>query len=290
MSPGEQRGGGGAGGGADDDGRAGCHDRVAGRAVADRHVAGEGEHAGDAAGCGGQVRAVGGDADEAVDADAHREGECGRAADGRGHAVHEGGREAADIVHGECGAGCPERGADAGVAAEIGREKGVAGEFVEAASGLLAVGVGVVHELADDADAAGDHVEVGGGRVVIDRQRVLLDAPARGNEAVVEVGVRRGGERRDHGWFQASARLGECLADADGDVLAIGDGAVAEARRECRLELAVEEALLDDRLEGGGEVGDTHVRFLFGSGQKRRRSSSARAARYSEAVICIAVF
>ena len=215
---------------------------------------------GSGGGAGGWVsgNGVGRDADDGVCIGADADGQRGADADGGHDAVDEGGGEAADVVHLDRRSGGGERYAHAGVAAEISGEQGVAGEFVEAAGGLLAVDGGVQEELAGDADAAGDHVEVGGGGVVVDGDGVLLGAEGLAGEAVVEVGVGGGRQRRGDAGLEAGASLGQGLADADGEVLAVGDGAVTEARVHGGLELALQEALLDEVLQCGGEVLDTH--------------------------------
>ena len=244
--------------GRDDRTRGRRGDGVAGGAVRGRDGGGEGEHAGQAARCARHVHHVHGHADQRVGIGADGDDEAGRGADGRLHAVDEGVLEAAHVIDGDRLAGGGERGAHTGVAAEIRREQRIARKFVERARRLLAVDRGIQQELRGDADARGDHVEVGGRRVVVQRDGVLLDAEALRRQAVVEVRVGGGRQRRGDGGLQAGAGLGESLADADGEVLPVRAGAIAEAALHGVLELALEKTLLDDRLQGRGEVLDAH--------------------------------
>ena len=105
------------------------------------------------------------------------------------HAVDEGVLEAANIVDRYSGAGASQRGAHPRVAAEIAAEQGIARQFIQAARRLLAVHIGILQELRGDADTAGDHVQVGRGGIVVDRDGVLLHTPTGRRQAVVEIGV-----------------------------------------------------------------------------------------------------
>jgi hypothetical protein len=79
-----------------------------------------------------------------------------------------------------------------------------------------------------------------------------------GASPLSEIGVGGGIERRRHRRLQPGACLGQRLADADREALPIGDRAIAEPRAQGLLELALEEALLDDRLQRSGKVLDAH--------------------------------
>ena len=60
---------------------------------------------------------------------------------------------------------------------KIGIEQRVPRQLVQAAGSLLTVDIGVLQELRRNPHPAGDHVQVGGGSVVIDADGVLLDPP-----------------------------------------------------------------------------------------------------------------
>ena len=74
---------------------------------------------------------------------------------------------------------------------------------------------------------------------MVDRDRVLLDTPGRGRQAVVQVGVGGRGEGDRDRRLEAGAGLGKSFTDADGKLLAVGNSTIAEAGRERLLELAV---------------------------------------------------
>ena len=232
--------------------RGGSH-RVAGSAVGHGHGGGESENARDAARRRRHVGGIRNCTDERVDVAPNRNRQRIRGTDGGLYAIHEGILEAPNIVDRHADAGRGQRDADARIAAEIGVEQRVAGDFIQAASRLLTVDVGVLQKLAGDAHAARHHVEVGGGSIVIDRQRILLDAPGGRRQAVVEVGIGRGSQGRRHGRLQTGPGFGKRLTDTDGNDFAIRASPITKARPQRLLELAFQEALLNDRLQGQPE-------------------------------------
>ena len=195
------------------------------------------------------------------------------------HTVDRHALKAADVVDRDQRARRCKGRANARVAAEVGTEQDVACKLVQAARRLLPVDRRVQQELVGDAHAAGDHVEVGGRRVVVDGDGVLFDREADRGQAVVEVGVGRRRQRRGHGGLQACAGLGQRLTDPHRELLPIGDRAIAKAGVKRLFEFTLEETLLDDRLQARREVLDAHDSAPVWC--QMRRSSSARAACHS---------
>lgn len=190
-------------------------------------------------------------ADSAARADGHR---LAGAVQGR--------EETPNVVHLDRRAGGAQRCGDAGIAAHVAVEQGLLGEHVGRASRLLAERVGVLQEQVVDRHAARHHVELHVGRILRDAERELLDREVLRRQARGNVGVPRRRHRRRHRRQEARAGLGDRLAEAGHERLAVGDCPEAEPGGESLTETALQEALLDDRLDGAGEIVQGHLGSL----------------------------
>jgi len=111
--------------------------------------------------------------------------------------------------------------------------------------GLDPVGLTIGEEQILDGDLAGDLVQVDAIAIEIEAQAILLNGPAAGDEAIVESEICAGGLGRLDGSFETLAGEGQGLADGDGHIRSVGNGAETEAGGQAGCELAGEKAELE---------------------------------------------
>ena len=173
--------------------------------------------------------------------------------------VDEDNLEPSDVIH--ChrrsgrGQGCP----NTGITAEIRVVEGVACQLIKAARSLFTVYIGILQELRCDSYAISDHVQVSRGGVVIDAQSILFHTPAGRGQPIVQVGIRRRNQWGGNGRLQASTRFGKGFADPDGDRLTVGAQPIPKPGAQRLPEFPFQKALLDNWLQGGRKILNTHV-------------------------------